>query len=152
MIHDHPFLGVGIGNFKPTAALYHPAGAQAYIAHDAYLEMAAELGVIGLLTFCAMLFSTYRTLERVRRRAAAVQAQTVFLTAQGLQAALVAYMVSMFFLSAEYEKLFWLMLFLTMSLPGILAQWETSKATQKSADPRPFTRAPISLEAVTTAD
>ena len=67
---DHPWLGVGIGNYEPVYPRYAlpqwplPLGH----AHNYYLNIAAETGVIGLgaylLLWCAALFQTWRAVRR----------------------------------------------------------------------------------------
>jgi len=54
MIRDHPFFGVGIGNFGDYYALYRLPGArETKLAHNDYLQVLAELGVFGLVAFLA---------------------------------------------------------------------------------------------------
>ena len=48
MINDHPFFGVGLGTFMANFSKYIPhslAVREAY-AHNCYLQMAAEMGVV----------------------------------------------------------------------------------------------------------
>ena len=72
MIKDRPFLGIGIGLFKmdylgyqagfleqnPYYLKYH---SRAEEAHNEYLQLAAELGIIGLGIFLYIIFIFYRS-------------------------------------------------------------------------------------------
>jgi tetratricopeptide (TPR) repeat protein len=72
MIKDKPFLGIGIGLFKmdylvyqagfleqnPKDLKYH---SRAEEAHNEYLQLAAELGIIGIGIFLYILFIFYRS-------------------------------------------------------------------------------------------
>ena len=71
MIKDHPLTGIGLDNFKPLVTRYEGRGGELEkIAHNTYIEIAAEMGIPSLLVFLAILFSVFRTLERVHKHAA----------------------------------------------------------------------------------
>jgi O-antigen ligase len=57
MIKAHPFLGVGINNFPVNYALYKTAGDTfgVWYAHNAYLQLTAETGIIGFCLFLALI-------------------------------------------------------------------------------------------------
>ena len=121
MIQRHPLMGIGLGEFKPQMSAYADPGVGfSSIAHNTYIEVAAETGIPTFIVFLAMLFFAYRTLNRVRRRASDSGPLLVYLAATGIQAGLVGFLVGSIFLSAEYMKLFWLWIFLSMLLPSFL--------------------------------
>lgn len=70
---DHPWLGVGIGNYEPVYARYAvpqwplPLGH----AHNYYLNIAAEAGVFGLLAFLLLWGGALAEAWRASRRAVA---------------------------------------------------------------------------------
>jgi O-antigen ligase len=120
MVQAHPWAGVGIGNFKPMMLEYREEGSTVdSMAHNTYLEMAAELGLPGLAVYLAILGSAYWTLRQVRRRPLRSTPPLARHAALALQAGLLGYAVASFFLSAEYQKLFWFMIFLSMCLPAL---------------------------------
>jgi len=82
--------------------------------------VAAETGLPNFLVFIAMLFFTYRSLDRVRRRASVSGPPLLYLAATGIQAGFAGYLFGAFFLSSEYMKLLWLWMFLSMVLPSFL--------------------------------
>ena len=53
MFADHPLLGVGIGNYADAYPAYHPRGWYAALAHahNYYINIAAEAGVLGLAAY-----------------------------------------------------------------------------------------------------
>lgn len=121
MIRAHPLMGIGLGEFKPEMDAYAATGTGfSSIAHDTYLEVAAETGLPNFLIFLAMLFFTYRSLNHVRKRAWDTGPPFLYLAALGLQAGFFGYLVGAFFLSSEYLKLFWLWMSLSMALPSFL--------------------------------
>jgi O-antigen ligase len=71
MFLDHPLLGVGPGNYPARYDEYHLPGWLDPLghAHNYYLNVAAELGVIGLATFLALLVAAFAAASRALRRA-----------------------------------------------------------------------------------
>ena len=72
IIAAHPWLGVGEGNFpavSPSYGLYAFDLTPIDHAHDIFLTVAAELGLIGFAVFMAFLYTfvraTWRTLRRI---------------------------------------------------------------------------------------
>jgi probable O-glycosylation ligase (exosortase A-associated) len=118
MIANHPLMGVGLGNFRILMPQYEdPRTKNQNIAHNSYLEVAAELGLPALAVFLGIPFFSYRSLERVLKRERRPGREFPYYAALGLQAGLVGFMVGGFFLSGEYSKLFWLVITLSMCLP-----------------------------------
>lgn len=120
MIASHPVFGVGLGNYKPLLRQYVPEAPLEIIAHNTYVEIGAELGLPALLVFVALLFSTYRSLANVHREAARAKIRLLEFASLGIRGGLVGYSVSACFVSVEYERLLWLMIFLSACLPELL--------------------------------
>ncbi len=59
MIEAHPLLGVGLDQFKSVAPDYNPniylVSGRSYIAHDTYIQIAAEGGIPTLVLFLALI-------------------------------------------------------------------------------------------------
>jgi O-antigen ligase len=109
MIEAHPIVGIGLGNFKPLMPSYRGPGFHIDVdsmAHNMFLEVAAELGLPALLIFLGMFWCTYRTLGKLRRSSS--QHPLIRETAAALQAGLVGFAVAGSFVSAEYEKTSWM--------------------------------------------
>ncbi len=120
MFRSNPLLGVGLGNFKPLVAQYEDASPRVRsLAHNSYLEIGAELGLPSLLVFLAILFCGYRTLGRVRERTRRSGPALLHQAASGIQVGLIGCAVPMFFVSAQYQRFYWLMVFLSMCLPSL---------------------------------
>lgn len=116
----HPIMGIGLGQFKPTVAREHGLGGQvSAIAHNTYIEYGAELGILGLILFLAIIVSTWISLERIRNEALRRQDEFFYAVSSGMQTGLLGFCVAAFFLSAEYLKTFWIMIFLCATLPRI---------------------------------
>ena len=118
MMASNPLTGVGLGNFKPVMASY-PDLRTEKIAHNTYLQLGAELGVPALLTFLTVVWICFRSLKRSERLAARVGRWELRDIALALQVGLLGYMVTATFLSAQFEKLLWLILFLSICLERV---------------------------------
>jgi putative inorganic carbon (HCO3(-)) transporter len=58
MIKEHPILGFGVNTYSRNFPKYKPAEyPDARYAHNSYLQMASEIGVVGALLFLAFLLS-----------------------------------------------------------------------------------------------
>lgn len=91
-----PF-GVGMGN-------YHIVAVHEAVSHNSYTQVASELGLIALVVYVMFLVSPFKKLRRVERGAFGVgESKRFYYLAIGLQASLVAYMISSFFGSVAYQ-------------------------------------------------
>ncbi len=123
MVKAHPLAGVGIGNFKELMPRYTDPGVRAdNIGHNSYLEVAAEMGIPQLLIFVGILFFSYRSFGQVRRRMEHSGPKLIYEAALGLQAGLLGHALAALTLSAEYQKLLWLVLYLSMCLPALVKE------------------------------
>jgi O-antigen ligase len=111
---DHPILGVGPGmNSLHYVKYARLAGGKvrpgARRSHSLYLGLAAEHGILGLLSYFGMIAFTFRDLRAARHRWAADRPR-VALLADGLLLSLVVYLTTSIFLHAAYNRYFWLIL------------------------------------------
>lgn len=100
----HPVVGVGMNNF-------HIFSIKEKVAHNSYVEIWAELGLLGFFAYLTLILSPMKSMGRVanesfemRARAPAgktVDNSTYFLSV-GVQAALMAYLITSFFGSIQY--------------------------------------------------
>jgi hypothetical protein len=71
MFRDHPILGVGHGVYRTVAASYYPpeaSGTWLIDAHNLFLHVACESGLVGLAAFAgAVGYALWRLVGRVRR-------------------------------------------------------------------------------------
>lgn len=130
---DHPFFGVGPDNFQlyyqeyadELGMLFH---AEDRPAHNLYLSVAAEMGLVGLLVTLAVMLIPLAQLWAVYRDFAA---SSPFLsrTAGALIAAIVGYMLTGVLLTLAYERYFWCLLALAgaTTLLARLARLEAAR-------------------------
>jgi O-antigen ligase len=126
MVKAHPLEGVGAGNFQQNSIHYllapGPIKFSQYIvdvpevAHNAYLQVLAEIGVVGLAFFvfviAGCLGATARAAQNFRRR----DDQQGELLSVAVFVALASILAGYFFLSDEHSKYLWLLLSLGPAL------------------------------------
>jgi len=143
MVAANPILGVGLGRYKQVGATYDSTGEftlKPHIAHNAYLEIASEMGLPALLVFLTVIATTFHTLRKVRRRALAVGAEPLAKWILGIEAGLIGALVAIFFVSGQYQKMFWVMISFSMCMPALVPKWSAAKReppTQEQVDEEP---------------
>ena len=103
---EKPLLGVGPGNFRfyYNDRTGRPAGTHnLFVAHNAYLDMAAELGVGGMILFLIYLGMTMSRLTVAARRGNGPPGY-----ARALRVSLIIAIVAAVFVSEQYYAPFWL--------------------------------------------
>jgi O-antigen ligase len=103
---QQPVLGVGPGNFQyryPDETERIVSTNTPRVVHNAYLDIAAELGFVGLFLFLAYIAETFARLTAASRRGYGLPGFAV-----AVRSALVVAMVSALFLSEQYYAPFWL--------------------------------------------
>lgn len=84
-IFTHPFLGVGMGNFPIILEQDYSTSKMGSSAHNLYLEIAAEIGLFGLVIFLLILTEilqkSYRLLGSLKKQPAKIFAGSFFVYA-----------------------------------------------------------------------
>ena len=93
---EHPVTGIGFGSFANWyAAFYMQYGGTAYLTHNIYYGMLAEMGIVGTSVFIALfawgLVSTVRTLFAVRHGEHGHVSDYVLVVSLALQIWFIAY-------------------------------------------------------------
>lgn len=113
MIADAPLIGVGPDRFRELSNLYTGLG-WGYVAHNSYLEIGAELGLPVLAIFLGLLVATFTALGRATRLRGDRGALELAQWADALRIGLLGFCVAAAFISAQYEKRFWIVVFLSI--------------------------------------
>ena len=124
---DHPVLGVGAGNFPRAEGTISPLLSRTPRGrsvkwgppHNSYVQVGAELGVVGLLIFGALLFNVFRALGKSLRSAAGPPTPARRATArlaQSLTASLIGFVVGSFFLTLAFHDLLYMLVGLALGL------------------------------------
>lgn len=126
---DHPIIGVGPGMFKYYSQEYGNALGirtlrEAREAHSLYLDIAANHGILGLITFFGIFVAVGLQLLRARKRWAEANPYLSAL-ASGYLLALLAYLTTGLFLHLSYARYLWLILALASAVGHIAKEQET---------------------------
>lgn len=119
MIRSHPLLGIGLDQFKSVAPDYNPellqVAGRSYIAHDTYVQMAAETGLLRLGLFLTMIALALANCRATRRCAN----ERVAALGLAMQLGLTAFCIACASVTAQYVVTFWLIIFLSRNLREI---------------------------------
>lgn len=138
IIEDRPISGVGVGNFPNASVSYviTPGAvdsktliSQPSVAHNMYLEIWAESGIIGLLLFLGVLGSCLGFAVIATKRFAAAGDPAMSAVAAGIALALVALFTAYTFLSEQTGNKLWVLLALCPALLSI-----ANESLRKSQD------------------
>jgi O-antigen ligase len=129
MFLANPVFGVGQGNF-PWAFTYYE-GEKTFLersfagraAHSLYYTLLPELGLVGVFLFLGMNYHIYKDLTLVRRlyknKSRLQQSEDTryfFFMSCALEASLVAFLVSGYFISVLYYPSFWTLMGFAIAL------------------------------------
>jgi putative inorganic carbon (HCO3(-)) transporter len=121
---QHPIFGVGVmnlTNYLPSNSI--PGTEILNDAHNIFLNMAAERGVIGLATFVFFVFVLFRTLRQVLP---ATRSRLDYALVAGLLATFAGYFAHSLFEVSYYDYkvllLFWLLVGVVASLPRLMSR------------------------------
>lgn len=112
----HPLFGIGMGNF-------HIVSIHELVSHNAYTQVAAELGLTALILYVLFMVTPFKKLGEIEREtfARSKDVRTSYYLAVGLQASIVGYMVSSFFVSVAYLWYIYYLVGFAVALRGIYA-------------------------------
>jgi len=119
VIKAHPLLGVGNDNFIVVSRQYidQPGALQAgyfittpKVAHDAFIEAGADLGIPGVITLVAVLALGLAAPIRASWMFEGLGDRRMELLSRAVVLSLVAILTSEFFVAGEYEKSLWIVL------------------------------------------
>lgn len=123
---NHPVAGVGAGNFQVVEPGYalSDISLQRFdlvvdtpkVTHNTYLQMLAELGVVGAIAFMAMIAAALTLAIRATRIFAREGRMRMELAARGTVIGTVGMLGAFVFISAQYEKQLWLLLGVSAAL------------------------------------
>jgi O-antigen ligase len=93
----HPLLGIGMGNYQPEMSY------KGLVTHNSYTQVAAEMGMTALGAYFLFIVKPLKKLGQIASETFETRRDSRFYyLALGLQASLIAYLVSSFFLSVAY--------------------------------------------------
>lgn len=139
---DNPVRGVGLGNYPAVANRYITRDIEhtelinnsaPRTTHNAYLEIAAELGVLGLATFGTFVLGSLLLAARGLRRARRLPDAAMVRLGRGVLAATCGLLASSVFLSGQYNELLWVLLASCVAYHAMVVRQERLAAALATA-------------------
>ncbi|HEX2105791.1 MAG TPA: O-antigen ligase family protein [Solirubrobacteraceae bacterium] len=125
---DHPILGVGPGQFFTEYSQRYANDLDLRFldtrrrAHNLYLELAADVGLLGLFAFLAIVITTIVQLWRLARFWTAAWRPELADLARAFALSLVAYLATGIFLQLTFQRYFWFLLALANAAIWVLTR------------------------------
>lgn len=115
LFRQYPVTGIGYENWK---RVYPERWGRVALPHNIFIQAGAELGSVGLLTLFGLIVSSFVVNYRTRRMAAELGDLGRFmgLTARGLDAAMIGFLVSGFFITVLFYPFLWFNLAMTAAV------------------------------------
>ena len=122
MFRDNPILGVGVGNYNSYYQTYsRKLGLDSRLtdrsAHNLYLEVAAERGVLGLIVFGSIIIFTLRQAFDTSKKFKQLGNKDFADLADALGISFIAYLITAIFLHDAYPRFFWVLVGICWALP-----------------------------------
>jgi O-antigen ligase len=144
MVQHNTIEGVGSGNFQTSSIHYLLEPGKIVradfivdtpkVAHNTYLQVLAELGVVGFALFITILGFSLVCAFKAHRAAAEAGDRELDIIARATVVALVSLYAAYFFVSRDYGKQLWLLLALAPVMLDI-ARRELSERISEAEDP-----------------
>jgi putative inorganic carbon (HCO3(-)) transporter len=136
MFADNPLLGVGAGNYifnfqRYSQDLHLMNRGENRNAHSLYLQIAAERGLVGLISFGALLWFMVKSLKQAKHKFEQAGRYDYGNLVTGFGIGLFGFLVSSLFLHESYPKYFWILIGIALSLPQA-AEWELRRSDRLS--------------------
>lgn len=130
MVRKHPMTGIGLGNFTAQSSSTSPGAEEKHgMACNTFLEIAAELGFPGFLAYCGVLGGALASAGKLRSEGKRRDDTLLVYAGEAMQAGLLGFSAAAMFVSAEYQKPFWVIVALTATVSTLLAQHSAQRSS-----------------------
>lgn len=124
MFADHPLMGVGLGNYPEYYQAYsRQLGIDPRLEvrqpHSLYLEIASEMGALGLAAFVLLIWALFRGLQSAHTLFTAGGMDEYAAIAAAFGVGVIGYLTGALFLHSAFPRFFWLLFGIGMALPQV---------------------------------
>lgn len=130
MAEMYPVLGVGYKNWQIADRQFFEGNG--LLAHNIFIECLSELGYVGLTVFVLLIYATFANNRQTRKivlKNGLNENKFIYYMAHGLDAALIGYLASGFFVTVLFYPYFWINLSMTVALNNIAKSKDINYAT-----------------------
>lgn len=122
MFTANPIFGVGVGNFNTLYDYYARQlglgqNVETESAHNLYLQIAAERGIVGFISFGVIIYFAFVMLARARTRFSNQNMGDFANLCTAMSIGLTGYLVAALFLHDSYIRYLWLLVGIACSFP-----------------------------------
>jgi O-antigen ligase len=156
MVEAHPIRGVGAGNFQSESIHYLIApGAlhrsdliinTQHVAHNTYLQVLSEMGIVALVPFLLILFFSLACLHGAARGFSERDERGMEMISRAVLVGLCGILAADFFVSGQFSKQLWLLLGLGPALLAMARRPSIDRADDTSTQGVEPPLAPSHLE------
>lgn len=137
MFEEHPLLGVGLDNYAVhyrsyTRRLGIDARLEDRAAHNLYLEVAAETGLLGLATFGTILTMAFVSLVKAYKKFEHLGYGDEANMLRAFMIGFIGYLATAFFLHAAYPRYLWLLLGIALAASQLVSDVEPTAVNQEA--------------------
>jgi O-antigen ligase len=144
MVEAHPVRGVGAGNFQAESIHYliEPGALHRtdlildtqHVAHNTYLQVLSEMGIVALVPFMLILFFSLWCLLQAARLFGARGEEGMEMIARATLVGLCGILAADFFVSGQFSKQLWLLLGLGPALLAMAKRPSIDRADDSSTE------------------
>jgi len=125
MFLDHPFTGVGFGAYdqhyqKYSQSVFLDFRHEEREAHNRYLEILSETGIIGFMIYLLLLYLMFSGLLHARKTAIRMKRQDMEGIITAFLLSLVSLQITYIFLHDSWPRLSWLLVGIAFAIPNIV--------------------------------
>jgi O-antigen ligase len=141
MVEDKPLAGIGVGNFQSSSIHYQIRPGVATertdladnpsVAHNSYLELLAEGGVVGLGLFLGIVIAALVAATKATRTFLRDRRSDLAIISGAVVVSLVSILTSDFFISEQFSKQLWLLIALCPALHAIAMKGSESSPVDR---------------------
>jgi O-antigen ligase len=116
LIITHPILGVGAGAYTTAEGLSagDRTGWKWSEAHNAFIEIGASIGIIGLILFIRVVLTSFRSMRAIKDMTR--MDPVIVSTAQSIAAGIVGYVASAIFLSSAFSSILYCLIAMAIAI------------------------------------
>jgi putative inorganic carbon (HCO3(-)) transporter len=135
MFADHPVLGVGLGNYPFLYQKYArffglELRSEVRQAHDLYLEVVSETGLLGFFSFGLLLWGMFSSIWRAQQSLERKGLTSISNMVAAYAFGLLGFLIAAFFLHAVYFRNFWVLAGIALAIPR-MAEVEIESADKR---------------------
>jgi O-antigen ligase len=131
LILENPVMGVGAGTYDVAEGLSHDGAGKWSTAHNSFIQIGAELGLLGLTLFIFLLYRAIRNcrmlIGRARRDS---RLHSHLWLANGLEISLYGYIIAGFSLSHGYSYMLYFLLGMSVALKHLTTALDSAELSK----------------------